>query len=407
MVPFSNSVASAYVHVPFCRHRCGYCNFTLVAGRDDLIDDYLNCLELELSRRLSAPWPVQTLFLGGGTPTHLSSSQLQRLLKLLGNWLPMQAGCEFSVEANPLDCTESCLANLRSAGVNRLSLGGQSFSDDKLRTLERDHCGSQLMAALDLAKDYFQNLSLDMIFAVPGESLDQWQEDLRYALGSPIAHLSTYGLTIERGANFFGRTLRGSLAELDSEAQLSMYRLAIEQLTLAGWQHYEVSNFSKPDYACRHNQVYWQGKYWWGFGPGAASFLPTSMATDVLPQNDTPASCQAQSIHTQSVRMTNHRSTTQYLRRLQQGDSPVGEIELIDRQQAVRERLVFGLRQRAGIDLSELDQLYGSNARQLFEPYLSRNIDLGFFELSGTQLRLTESGLVISDGLWPDLLESR
>ncbi len=405
MVPHSNSVASAYIHVPFCRHRCGYCNFALVAGRDDLFDDYLDCLEIELSRRLPAPWPVQTLFLGGGTPTHLPSDRLKRLLELLGYWLPVQSDGEYSVEANPLDCTKSCLTDLRSAGVNRLSLGGQSFDDEKLQTLQRDHNGSQLLTVLDLAKDYFQNLSLDLIFGVPGESLDQWRQDVCMALDSPIVHLSTYGLTIERGANFYGRTLRGRLSELDSETQLSMYLLAIERLTSAGWQHYEVSNFSNPNYECRHNQVYWQGRYWWGFGPGAASFLPTTMAEDGLSQDKTVLPSRHQSEYSEAVRMTNHRSTTQYLRRMQQGISPIAEREPIDRQQAVRERLVFGLRQRAGIDLRELDTMYGSDASQLFKPHLARFLELGYLEQSGTQLRLTQSGLVISDSLWPDLLE--
>jgi oxygen-independent coproporphyrinogen-3 oxidase len=375
-----------------------------VAGRDDLIDDYLDCLEIELSQRLPSPWPVQTLFLGGGTPTHLPTDRLRRLLELLGHWLPVQSGGEYSVEANPLDCTESCLTDLRCAGVNRLSLGGQSFDDEKLQTLQRDHNGSQLLAVLDMAKDHFQNLSLDLIFGVPGESLDQWRQDVCMALDSPIVHLSTYGLTIERGANFYGRTLRGGLCELDSETQLSMYLHTIERLTSAGWQHYEVSNFSKPNYACRHNQVYWQGQYWWGFGPGAASFLPTAIAKDSLPQDKTVRPILPKPEYSEAVRVTNHRSTTQYLRRLQQGISPIAEREPIDSQQAIRERLVFGLRQRAGIDLGELDAMYGGDASQLFKPYLARFLELGYLEQSGTQLRLTQSGLVISDSLWPDLL---
>ncbi len=162
---------SAYVHIPFCRHRCGYCNFTLVAGRDDLIDHFLLAIEREMERTLGAPIQVDTLFLGGGTPTHLGPRSLQRLLEVVARWIQLRPGYEYSCEANPLDCSDDVLQTLSDWGVNRLSLGGQSFSDRKLLTLERDHNGQQLAESLQRCSRYFENLSLDLIFAVPGESL--------------------------------------------------------------------------------------------------------------------------------------------------------------------------------------------------------------------------------------------
>ncbi|MBX3422422.1 MAG: radical SAM family heme chaperone HemW [Pirellulaceae bacterium] len=398
---FSNVIEtiprSVYVHVPFCRRRCGYCNFTLIAGRDDLMAAYLDCLERELRRQLHGPHPVQTLFVGGGTPTHLPAEHLCRLLELLNQWLPVQPGGEYSCEANPLDCSPQLLGLLREGGVNRLSVGGQSFSDPKLQRLERDHSGRQLIGALELAAQYFENLSLDLIFASPGESLQDWQQDLVQALQLPLTHLSTYGLTIERGAAFYGLAQRGQLSEVPTEIQLEMYLHTLDQLGDHGWQHYEVSNFCLPGFQCRHNVAYWRGQSWLAFGPGAASLLASDWAECI----DEHATAR---LEVQWALSTNHRSTTQYVKRLRSGQSPIAEQEWLDRQQVLRQRLVFGLRQLAGVDLRQLAIDWGQPVEPLLEPQLSRYLEQGWLELVGNQLRLTRAGLVVSDSLWPDWL---
>lgn len=386
---------SAYVHVPFCKHRCGYCNFTLVANREDLIDEYINCLAREIEQQLAAPMPMDTLFLGGGTPTHLGLDQLQRLLELLKRWLPLEKDGEYSCEANPLDCSTDKLRLLRGYGVNRLSLGGQSFHDAKLKTLERDHSGDQLLQTVIDSSRYFENLSLDLIFAAPGETVEDWKKEINQAIRLPITHLSTYGLTIEPGANFWGRMLKGDIHELDADAQLAMYDFTMDQLDGAGWQHYEVSNFCKPGFQCRHNQAYWQGLPWLAFGPGAASFLPAQF-TDVASQQS--RTCDGW------IRATNHRSTTQYIRLIRSGVSPVHERDELSLESVVRERLVFGLRQLAGVDMAELAKMWPGDLERLFSPYLDRYIESGWLEQVDGRLRLTRAGLVISDGLWPDLL---
>ncbi len=379
---------SAYIHVPFCRHRCGYCNFTLVSGRDDLISAYLDALEAEMKDVLGRPTAVDTLFLGGGTPSYLSPAELERLLRIATEWLQLLPGGEFSCEANPLDCSEETLQLLRAKGCNRISLGGQSFSDSKLRMLERDHSGKQLRAVIDLCSDYFPNVSLDLIFAAPDELLDDWRDDIRAALSSPVQHLSTYGLTIERGSAFYGRMLKHHLKELDSDLQLAMYEYAIDTLSSAGWTHYEVSNFARDGFRCRHNEAYWLGQPWWAFGPGAASF-----------RHSAEENC--------FIRTVNHRSTTTYIRRQLAGRSPIAETEPLTVEQRVRERLVFGLRRLSGVALSELDTLWSGQARPLFEPFLTEYLNQGWLELNADCLRLTRRGLMISDSLWPDLLHGR
>ena len=315
---------SAYVHVPFCRHRCGYCNFTLVAGRDDLIADYLRAIELELAA-LDEPCEVDTLFFGGGTPTHLPPEALARLIASARTWFPLAEGYEFSVEANPADVNDETLDVLARGGVNRLSLGGQSFDPAKLAGLERDHTPEVLRAAARAARRRLASLSLDLIFAAPGETLDGWQADLAAALALDIDHVSTYGLTFERGTAFWSRLLTGDLGRLDEDLERAMYEAAIDTLTAAGFEHYEVSNFARAGHRCRHNEAYWSGAGYHAVGPGAARYVG-------------------------GRREMNHRSTTTWLKRVLAGQSPVAERETLEPADRAREMLVFGLRRMAGVE---------------------------------------------------------
>lgn len=389
-------VRSAYVHVPFCSHRCGYCNFTLIAGRADLVPSYLDALGRELELTLGEPSEVETLFLGGGTPSFLNVSELERLLELLNHWLPTASSAEVSCEVNPLDCRPEKLEVLCAAGVNRVSIGGQSFSARKLSVLQRDHSPEELRKAIATCQQYFDRVSLDLIFAAPEESLEEWQADLKAATESGVAHLSTYGLTVEKGSMFFGRVQKGELAELDSDLQRELYKHTIDFLVDQDWTHYEVSNFTLGAEQCRHNEAYWLGQYWWGFGPGAASFLPVKVDDD----SDSIA-----------VRAVNHQSTTLYLRRLTeaQGHSAIQALktdsESLSNEDYIRERVVFGLRRLAGVNLNALDQEFECDVAEMFQPTLTDYLKQGWLSLDESrQLTLTQAGLFISDGLWPDLL---
>lgn len=369
---------AAYVHVPFCRHRCGYCNFTLVAGRDDLVEPYLEALERELSA-LMDPRPVDTLFIGGGTPTQLAPRQLARLLRLVRRWFPPSNGYEWSVEANPSDVTAAVIELLAEAGVTRLSLGVQSFDDGKLRRLERDHCRDRVVEALQQARPHFASLSIDLIFAVPGETAAVWERDLREAIEAPVDHVSCYGLTIERGTRFYGRRLRGELRGAPEELEARMYEAAIQRLSAAGFEHYEVSNFARPGHICRHNTVYWRGLPYFAAGPGAARYV---------------AGC----------REVNHRSTTAWLKRVLSGQSPVAEREHLTAEETARERLVFGLRMLRGIERERFELETGYELEALAGDVLRRLVRLGLLLDDGACIRLSHRGLLVSDLLWPDLL---
>ncbi len=300
--PLENTIRtprSAYIHVPFCARRCGYCNFTLVAGRDDLVEPYLAAIERELSW-LGTPREVETLFFGGGTPTQLHGDHLRRLFETVLAGHPLAAGCEFSVEANPADMSDDSAAILAEYGITRVSLGAQSFNDAKLRALERDHIAADIARAVETLRRHPFDLSLDLIFAAPGETLDDWRNDLAAAIALAPNHISTYGLTFERGTTFWNRRSHGALQQADEEMERAMYETAIDTLTAAGFEHYEVSNFARPGHRCRHNERYWLGEEYFAAGPGAARYVG-------------------------GVRSTNHRSTTTYIDRVLRGDSPVAE----------------------------------------------------------------------------------
>jgi oxygen-independent coproporphyrinogen-3 oxidase len=374
----SMTPCAAYIHVPFCQRRCGYCNFTVVAGREDLVDAYLQALERELSW-LGAPREVKTLFFGGGTPTHLTPPQLARLIECVRRWHPLADGCEFSVEANPADLDTETLDVLVAGGVNRISLGVQSFDDTKLAQLERDHRRAQVQAALEHSRRRFASVAIDLIFAAPGESLDTWRADLLTTVAAWPDHVSTYGLTFEKGAAFWARRQRGELQAVDEGSERAMFELAIDTLTGAGYEHYEVSNFALPGHRCRHNETYWRGGSYFAVGPGAARFVD-------------------------GWRETNHRSTTTYLKRVLSGQSPIAERERLDPESAARERLVFGLRMIEGINCEQFRQDAGFAVDALVGDVLPPLVERGLFTRTATSLRLTRSGLMISDAIWPAFL---
>jgi oxygen-independent coproporphyrinogen-3 oxidase len=372
---------AAYIHVPFCRQRCGYCNFTLLAGRDDLIGAYLDALARELSW-LAEPRPVDTLFFGGGTPTHLPPAELRRLFETARRWFWLAESGELSVEANPVDLAGGDTAStLADAGITRLSLGVQSFDPAKLALLERDHGPREIERSFQAARQVAQSVSLDLIFGVPGETLDEWRRDLDQALALAPDHLSTYGLTFEKGTRFWSRLSHGEWNRADEELERQMYELAIDTLTAAGFEHYEVSNFARPGHRCRHNENYWLGGQYDAAGPGAARFIA-------------------------GRREVNHRSTTTYIRRVLSGVSPVAEFEELAPEDAARERLVFALRRLEGIDLAGFQAATGFSAVDLGGAALSRFLDQRLLDLSGNRLRLTRLGLLVSDSLWPEFLRT-
>lgn len=341
---------------------------------------YLDSLERELSW-LRAPRQVDTLFLGGGTPTHLGLADLRRLLAIVLQWHPLAAGGEFSIEANPVDVTAEKIELLSEFGVNRLSLGAQSFDSSKLRLLERDHDAAIIRRAVELARPRIETHSLDLIFGCPGESLAGWRDDLDQTLALSPDHVSTYGLTFERGTSFWSRRAHGELPEMDDDRWREMFGTALDVLAAAGFEHYEVSNFARPGRRCRHNETYWLGGEYYAAGPGAARYVA-------------------------GRREQNHRSTWTWLRKVQAGESPLELAEELAPEDRARERLVFGLRRLEGVDLAAFAAATGFDALALAGAAINRFCEQGMMVLCGGRLRLTRDGLFVSDALWPEFLRT-
>lgn len=372
---------AAYLHVPFCRHRCGYCNFAVIAGRDDLAEQYLAALGMEL-RKLGSPQQLDTLFIGGGTPTHLAPRLRQPFFDLLFDWFSFADDYELSCEANPADIDRPTVETLVENGVTRVSLGAQSFSPRKLQFLERDHDAEQIGVATDRLREAGLDVSLDLIFAVPGETLEEWQADLDQAVRAKPNHLSTYGLTFERGSRFWSRVHHGEMTTLSDEVEAALYELAVDRLPAEGFEHYEVSSFARPGHACRHNSNYWSGGTYFAFGPGAAR-------------------------HVAGRREINHASTTTYIRRLLAGGDVVTESERLDDRAAALERLVFGLRQLGGIDCRQFATETGFSVDQLAAKTIAHLRAADLLETSGDGIRVTRRGLLMCDSIAEQILNAR
>ncbi len=369
---------AAYIHVPFCAHRCGYCDFTLVARKDHLVDDYLRALEREL-KTLRTCRNVDTLFFGGGTPTYLSVSDLQRLITLVFTWLDLADEYEFSVEANPAGLTDEKIQVLSDAGVNRISLGVQSFDAPMLELLERDHGRADVVDTFNRLKQSFSNISVDLIFGVPGQTLELWRQTLRHAVQLEPQHISTYGLTYEKGTAFWSRRESGRLVAASDQLERAMYAASMDELKQAGFEQYEISNFARPRFRCQHNEVYWKGLPYFAFGPGAARY-------------------------TNGRRETNHRSVTTWIRRVLAGQSGVGESEELSAEERARELIVLGLRRVEGVAKDEFAARSDWTLDSLVGDVIRKNTNAGLMEDTGSHVRLTREGRFFADTVVVDFL---
>jgi oxygen-independent coproporphyrinogen III oxidase len=364
---------AAYVHVPFCAHKCGYCDFASLAGVDHLADRYLTALEREIESELGEPQEVDTIFVGGGTPTRLEAGALDRLAAIINRWFTLAPGGEWTVEANPgtIDTVKADI--LAAAGVNRVSLGAQSFQPELLRVLERHHGQVEVEQALNVVRPRFSRWSLDLIFGVPGSTLDDWRRDIEIALSFGPSHLSCYGLVFEKGTELWHQRERGLVQPLDEETERLMFESTIERLAAAGLEMYEISNFARIGHESRHNLAYWANDAYFGFGVGAARYL-------------------------RGVRSVNTRDLNAYLRRVEAGSPARGPIEELSEEARARETAILMLRRiQAGIEREDFFQRTGFELDALAGDAIGRFAAQGYLEDDGRRLRLSREGLFIAD----------
>ncbi len=365
--------SAAYIHIPFCAHHCGYCDFAVAVGKDHIRDAYLDALTKELAR-LETPQPVTTLFFGGGTPSHLTSHQLERLLTTVLHWLPLGPNHEFSIEANPDSLDDEKIRILAEHGVNRISLGVQSFQPDVLRVLERQHRPEDVPRVVELVRRRIENVSLDLIFGVPGQTVAQWQADLEQAIGLQPTHIATYGLTYEKGTRLWKQQQAGQVQALSEDDELTMYELTMDRLEAAGFTHYEISNFARPGFACLHNQVYWANHAHFGSGVGAASYV-------------------------NGERRLNVRDTQAYIQRALAGKPTHFQSETLPPRERALETIGQQLRRREGIERQSFLEQTGLCLDELAGPVIEQHVELGLLTDDGHRVALTRKGKCVADAV--------
>lgn len=363
-----------YVHVPFCRARCRFCAFYMEMPRGNRVHTFLAGLEHEL--RLYArdvglrTIPVRTIYFGGGTPTTLTSRQLTRILNAIRRWFAVEDDAEVSIEVHPGTVTPESLGALRQAGFTRLSVGGQSFDQGELRELGGRTFGGGVGQAIAWARSAgFTNISLDLMFGFPGQSMESWQRTLEAALAVSPTHLSCYAYTLEEGSPFYREVTRGKGSGPDQEFQVALEESAVERVAASGFARYEISNYCRPGYECRHNMRYWQVRAYLGLGPSAQSCLG-------------------------HARFGNVANIEWYAESLKRGTLPLDEITCLSHDQVDRERLIWGLRMLSGVRLKSMENRQKTGLlqtiRQLREEGLLQVEEQG-------RVRLTDSGIRYAD----------
>jgi len=407
---------SLYLHVPFCSLKCAYCDFNSYAGLDDLIRPYDDALieEIRLWARVSRDWgldprednnvargpspepaPVATVFFGGGTPSLLPLSEVERIMAALGDAFALRPDAEVSLEANPRTVDPEYLRGLVSLGVNRLSFGVQSFHDNELRALDRIHTATEAAEGYRWAREAgFRRINLDLIYGLPEQPLERWQSTLEQAIALEPDHLSLYALTVEEGTKLAYDVAQGRVTEPDPDAQADMYEWAMERLERAGYRQYEISNWALPCEECRHNLVYWRNGEWLGLGAGSHS-------------------------HWAGHRFANVYSPKQYVERMRtavriRGKLPPGEllrempqvshVEQQSDEMGMADTAILGLRLNEGLDVPAFETRFGFSLDSVYGPAIAELGGLGLLEHENGRLRLTPRGRLLANEVFVRLL---
>lgn len=372
-------MASIYLHIPFCEHKCIYCDFYSIENMSSM-DRFLASLEKEIvlrSRTLPGNETIESVFFGGGTPSLLSAKQFEKIFSLLQKNYRIEPDAEITCESNPGTVELNKLGEFRSAGFNRISFGIQSFHDDDLKFLTRIHSAGEAERAIESAyKAGFTNVSCDLIFALPGQTPERWKENLRRAVALKPKHISAYALIVEEQTPLAVMVKDRVVAPLTDEKDAELYEITIETMTANGYKQYEVSNFAQPGFLSRHNFNYWNHSNYIGFGPSAHSFCKDSS--------------------TSGKRWWNVRSIQSYCESLEKGEFPAAGSEVIDKNKFLAEEIFLGLRS-TGIDLKKLYLLYGEDVFSIKRAMLSEMEQEGICTRQNNIISLTSRGYAVCD----------
>lgn len=396
-----NSGMGLYVHVPFCKTKCPYCDFNTYQGIENLIEPFLPAITSEITcwgDALAHP-PVKSVFFGGGTPSYLPPGDIERILVAIQSSFQVDPAAEISIEANPGDLDEAACAGILNQGVNRLSIGVQSLDNDLLNLLGRRHQASEAVEAFQSARQAgFDNVNLDLMYGLPNQSMEQWQKTLSSLIELTPEHISLYALTIEEGTPMHRWATEGKIPEPDSDLAADMYQHAREVLAEAGYHHYEISNWSLPDRACEHNLVYWENGPYLGVGPGAHSRLGDYRFWTVLSPRDynTKAATWADS---------GSRPLADLVETALQGIPTLGGWEHLSLETTCSETMFLGLRLLDGLNLSEASAIAGTDLAKKFQTPIQECLNLGLLEQDGDCLKLTMQTYLVANQAFTRFLE--
>ncbi|HGD0696194.1 TPA: radical SAM family heme chaperone HemW [Streptococcus agalactiae] len=361
---------SAYVHIPFCTQICYYCDFSKVFIKNQPVDAYLQALIREF--RSYDITELRTLYIGGGTPTSISAVQLDYLLTELSRDLNLNTLEEFTIEANPGDLTVDKIEVLQKSAVNRVSLGVQTFNDKHLKRIGRSHNEAQIYSTIDALKTAgFQNISIDLIYALPGQTMDDVRSNVAKALSLNIPHLSLYSLILEHHTVFMNKMRRGKLHLPTEDLEAEMFEYIISEMERNGFEHYEISNFTKPGFESRHNLMYWDNVEYYGVGAGASGYLD-------------------------GIRYHNRGPIQHYLKGVSEGNARLSE-EVLSKNEMMEEELFLGLRKKEGVSIGKFEQKFGTSFEKRYGQIVQELQSDGLLKENNGFIQMTKKGLFLGD----------
>ncbi|MGJ8665704.1 MAG: radical SAM family heme chaperone HemW [Patiriisocius sp.] len=375
--------AGIYIHIPFCKQACHYCDFhfsTSLKKRDEMVAAI--CKELEL-RKSEIHGTIETIYFGGGTPSLLRISELKSILETVYNNYHVSEAPEITLEANPDDLvtveaqSRTILSDFKSAGINRLSIGVQSFFEEDLKLMNRAHNASEALVCIEKAKEYFDNISIDLIYGIPMMKSARWLENLDIALQLNIPHLSCYALTVEPKTALENFIKKGIVPPVEDEVAQEHHKLLLEHTETAGYDNYEFSNFCKPGWESKNNTAYWQGKPYLGIGPSAHSYDGNSRSWNI---NNNPL----------------------YIKAIEAGELPV-ERESLSKTDKYNEYVMTRLRTKNGVSFAEISENFGTKYLEYLEQQMKQHLETNLLFIDDARLKVTKKGKFLSDGIASDL----
>lgn len=375
-------MTAIYIHIPFCEHICYYCDFNKVFLEGQPVDEYVDLLikEMEMVTAKQTLEPVETVFVGGGTPTTLTEAQLAKLCSAVQRLFPIAENAEFSFEANPGDLSLSKLQVMKDHGVNRLSMGVQSFNNDLLKKIGRIHTVDDVYQSVNNAKQVgFENVSIDLIFSLPGQTEADFEDTLTKALDLDLPHYSAYSLIIEPKTIFYNLMQKGKLLLPGEDAEANMYEKLMTTMENHGRKQYEISNFAKPGFESRHNIVYWSNEHYFGFGAGAHGYVG-------------------------ETRYANYGPLKKYMQPLEKNELPIFQQKELTLKEKMEEEMFLGLRKVAGVDKAHFEAKFGQALDTTFERAIDKTVEKGWLESTPECVRLTRRGRFLGNNVFQEFL---